>query len=54
MVALGLDPVRRRPKGAVAAAIVRWADVTFSLREDRDPALAATTTGMTEAIVGRP
>jgi len=38
-------------EGAVADVIATGKDVTYDLRQDRDPSKAATTTGMTDAII---
>ncbi|MFW6075890.1 MAG: isocitrate/isopropylmalate family dehydrogenase, partial [Chloroflexota bacterium] len=38
---------------AIAAVIAEGKDVTYDLRDDRDPSKAAGTSGMTEAIVKR-
>jgi isocitrate dehydrogenase (NAD+) len=38
-------------EGAVADVIASGKDVTYDLRQDRDPTKAATTTGMTDAII---
>ena len=35
----------------MAAVIAEGKDVTYDLRADRDPSKAATTTGMTDAII---
>jgi hypothetical protein len=35
----------------VADVIASGKDVTYDLRQDRDPTKAATTTGMTDAII---
>jgi isocitrate dehydrogenase (NAD+) len=48
---LGERAAAERVEGAVAAVIAAGKDVTYDLRPDRDPSKAATTTGMTAAIV---
>jgi len=40
-------------EGAVAAVVGEGKDVTYDLREDRDPSKAATTSGMADAIIAR-
>jgi len=40
-------------EGAVAAVIGEGKDVTYDLRADRDPAKAATTSGMADAIIAK-
>jgi isocitrate dehydrogenase (NAD+) len=42
-----------RVEAAVAAVIGEGKDVTYDLREDRDPSKAATTSGMADAIIAR-
>ena len=48
---LGERAAAERVEGAVAAVIAEGKDVTYDLRADRDPAKAASTSRMTEAIV---
>ncbi len=48
---LGERAAAERVEGAVAEVIAAGNDVTYDLRPDRDPSKAATTTGMTEAII---
>ncbi len=40
-------------EGAVAAVIAEGTQVTYDLREDRDPAKAATTSAMADAVIAR-
>ncbi|HWK81382.1 MAG TPA: isocitrate/isopropylmalate family dehydrogenase, partial [Thermomicrobiales bacterium] len=40
-------------ENAVAAVIGEGKDVTYDLRADRDPAKAATTSGMADAIIAK-
>jgi isocitrate dehydrogenase (NAD+) len=42
-----------RVEAAVAGVIGEGKDVTYDLREDRDPSKAATTSGMADAIIAR-
>jgi isocitrate dehydrogenase (NAD+) len=48
---LGERPAAEAVEGAVAEVIAAGEDVTYDLRPDRDPSKAATTTGMTDAII---
>jgi isocitrate dehydrogenase (NAD+) len=48
---LGERAAAEQVEGAVAEVIAAGKDVTYDLRADRDPSKAATTTGMTEAII---
>jgi isocitrate dehydrogenase (NAD+) len=48
---LGERAAAERVEQAVAAVIAEGKDVTYDLRPDRDPSRAATTTGMTDAII---
>src|SRR3954447_1108111 len=48
---LGERAAAERVEQAVAAVIAEGKDVTYDLRPDRDPSKAATTTGMTDAII---
>jgi isocitrate dehydrogenase (NAD+) len=48
---LGERAAAERVEGAVADVIAGGKDVTYDLRADRDPSKAATTTGMTDAII---
>src|SRR5918997_493569 len=48
---LGERPAAERVETAVAEVIAGGKDVTYDLRADRDPSKAATTTGMTDAII---
>src|SRR5918993_775757 len=48
---LGERAAAERVEGAVADVIAGGKDVTYDLRPDRDPSKAATTTGMTDAII---
>jgi isocitrate dehydrogenase (NAD+) len=50
---LGEIDAAERVEGAVAAVIGEGKDVTYDLREDRDPSKAATTSGMADAIIGK-
>ncbi|MBA3379724.1 MAG: isocitrate/isopropylmalate dehydrogenase family protein [Chloroflexia bacterium] len=50
---LGEIDAAERVEGAVAAVIGEGKDVTYDLREDRDPSKAATTSGMADAIIAR-
>jgi isocitrate dehydrogenase (NAD+) len=50
---LGEIDAAERVEGAVATVIGEGKDVTYDLREDRDPANAATTSGMADAIIAR-
>jgi isocitrate dehydrogenase (NAD+) len=50
---LGEIAAAERIEEAVAGVIRDGKDVTYDLREDRDPAKAATTTRMTDAIIDR-
>lgn len=50
---LGEQEAAKRVENAVAEVIKDGKHVTYDLRPDRDPSKAATTTGMTEAIVAR-
>jgi isocitrate dehydrogenase (NAD+) len=49
---LGERSAAERVEGAVAYVIAAGKDVTYDLRQDRDPSKAATTTDMTDAIIG--
>src|SRR5215213_5353537 len=49
---LGERAAAERVEGAVADVIAAGKDVTYDLRQDRDPSKAATTTDMTDAIIG--
>jgi len=42
-----------RIEGAVAEVIAAGKDVTYDLRQDRDPSKAAGTSGMADAIIAR-
>jgi isocitrate dehydrogenase (NAD+) len=48
---LGEQDAAQRVEGAVAAVIGEGTKVTYDLREDRDPAKAASTTEMADAII---
>jgi isocitrate dehydrogenase (NAD+) len=48
---LGERAAAERVERAVADVIAAGKDVTYDLRPDRDPSKAATTTGMTDAII---
>jgi isocitrate dehydrogenase (NAD+) len=48
---LGERAAAERVEGAVADVIAGGKDVTYDLRADRDPSKAASTTGMTDAII---
>jgi isocitrate dehydrogenase (NAD+) len=48
---LGERAAAERVEGAVADVIASGKDVTYDLRQDRDPSKAAPTTGMTDAII---
>jgi isocitrate dehydrogenase (NAD+) len=48
---LGERAAAERVEGAVAGVIASGKDVTYDLRQDRDPSKAAPTTGMTDAII---
>jgi isocitrate dehydrogenase (NAD+) len=48
---LGEQAAAERVETAVADVIAAGKDVTYDLRPDRDPSKAATTTGMTDAII---
>src|SRR5918998_406172 len=48
---LGERAAAERVEGAVADVIAGGNDVTYDLRADRDPSKAATTSGMTDAII---
>jgi isocitrate dehydrogenase (NAD+) len=48
---LGERAAAEQVEGAVAEVIAAGKDVTYDLRADRDPSKAATTSGMTEAII---
>jgi isocitrate dehydrogenase (NAD+) len=48
---LGERTAAERVERAVAEVIAEGKDVTYDLRADRDPSRAATTTGMTDAII---
>jgi len=48
---LGEIDAAERVEAAVAAVIGEGKDVTYDLRPDRDPAKAATTSGMADAII---
>jgi len=50
---LGEIDAAERVEGAAAAVIGEGKDVTYDLREDRDPSKAATTSGMADAIIAR-
>jgi len=50
---LGEIDAAERVEGAVAAVIGEGKDVTYDLREDRDPSKAATTSGMADAIIAK-
>jgi len=50
---LGEQRAAERVEQAIAAVIAEGQKVTYDLRADRDPAKAATTTEMTQAIVDR-
>ncbi len=50
---IGEQDVARRVEDAVAAVIAEGKDVTYDLRQDRDPAKAAGTSGMADAIIER-
>ncbi|MBA2469509.1 MAG: isocitrate/isopropylmalate dehydrogenase family protein [Chloroflexia bacterium] len=50
---LGEIAAAERVEGAVAAVVGEGKDVTYDLREDRDPSKAATTSGMADAIIAR-
>ncbi len=50
---LGEQAAAERVEAAVAGVIRDGDDVTYDLREDRDPGKAATTTRMTDAIIER-
>ncbi|MGD9714577.1 MAG: isocitrate/isopropylmalate family dehydrogenase, partial [Thermomicrobiales bacterium] len=50
---LGEIDAGKRVEDAVASVIAEGKQVTYDLREDRDPAKAASTTAMTEAIIAR-
>lgn len=50
---MGEQSAAERVEAAVAGVIRDGVDVTYDLREDRDPAKAATTTRMTDAIIDR-
>jgi len=49
---IGERAAGERVERAVADVIAAGNEVTYDLRPDRDPSKAATTTGMTEAIIG--
>ncbi len=48
---MGERAAAEKVEGAVAEVIAAGADVTYDLRQDRDPSKAATTSGMTDAII---
>jgi isocitrate dehydrogenase (NAD+) len=48
---MGERAAAEKVEGAVAEVIGKGKDVTYDLRADRDPSKAATTTGMTDAII---
>src|SRR5918998_588919 len=48
---MGERAAAERVEGAVAEVIATGKDVTYDLRQDRDPSKAATTSGMTDAII---
>jgi isocitrate dehydrogenase (NAD+) len=48
---LGERAAAERVESAVATVIAAGKDVTYDLRADRDPGKAATTSGMTDAII---
>jgi isocitrate dehydrogenase (NAD+) len=48
---LGERAAAERVEGAVADVIATGKHVTYDLRQDRDPSKAATTSGMTDAII---
>ncbi|MCA9864284.1 MAG: isocitrate dehydrogenase, partial [Thermomicrobiales bacterium] len=48
---LGEQAAAERVENATAAVIAEGKDVTYDLRADRDPAKAASTTRMTDAII---
>jgi len=50
---LGEIDAAERVESAVAAVIGEGKDVTYDLRQDRDPSKAATTSGMADAIIAR-
>ena len=50
---LGEIDAAERVEAAVAAVIGEGKDVTYDLREDRDPSKAATTSGMADAIIAK-
>ena len=50
---MGERAAAERVENAVATVIREGRDVTYDLREDRDPSKAATTTKMTEAIIAK-
>jgi isocitrate dehydrogenase (NAD+) len=50
---LGEIDAAERVEAAVAAVIGEGKDVTYDLRQDRDPSKAATTSGMADAIIAR-
>lgn len=50
---MGEQAAAERVEAAVAGVVRDGVDVTYDLREDRDPAKAATTTRMTDAIIAR-
>jgi isocitrate dehydrogenase (NAD+) len=50
---LGEIDAAERVEAAVAAVVGEGKDVTYDLRQDRDPSKAATTSGMADAIIGR-
>ncbi len=50
---LGEIDSAERVEGAVAAVVGEGKDVTYDLREDRDPSKAATTSGMADAIIAK-
>ena len=50
---LGEIDAAERIEAAVAAVIGEGKDVTYDLREDRDPSKAATTSGMADAIIAK-
>lgn len=48
---MGERAAAEKVEGAVAKVIAAGKDVTYDLRQDRDPSKAATTSGMTDAII---
>ena len=48
---MGERAAAEKVEGAVAEVIAAGKDVTYDLRQDRDPSKATTTTGMTDAII---